>query len=165
MITNFIKIALRNLGRNKWYSFINITGLSVGMACCILLLLWVRDDLSFDKFHKNSDKIYRVITQAKIGDNTLRVPSAPVLLGKELNDEFPEVDNYARYRNIDGFWSVIYNDEFQQGVNIGLADESFFDIFDFEFDRAPGRSTVRSRTARSGTGRWAGRLPHRRSGH
>ena len=61
MFKNYLKIALRNIVRHKLYSTINIAGLAVGMARCILILLWVQDELSYDKFHENADYIYRVI--------------------------------------------------------------------------------------------------------
>ena len=60
MFRNYLKTALRNLVKHKVYSFICIFGLSVGLACCILILLFIRDELSFDKFHDNADHIYRV---------------------------------------------------------------------------------------------------------
>jgi putative ABC transport system permease protein len=55
---NYFKIAIRNILRHKVYSFINIMGLAVGMACCILILLWVQDEMSYDRFHENADDIY-----------------------------------------------------------------------------------------------------------
>jgi len=60
MLNNYLKITIRNVKKNKGYSFINIFGLAVGMACCILILLWVKDELSFDRFHDNADVIYRI---------------------------------------------------------------------------------------------------------
>ena len=60
MFNNYFKIVLRNLGKYKGHSFINIFGLAVGMGCCILILLWVRDELSYDRFHENAEKLYRV---------------------------------------------------------------------------------------------------------
>ena len=60
MFKNYVKIALRHLKKNKAYSFINIFGLSVGMACCLLIVLFVQDELSYDKFHDNADRIFRI---------------------------------------------------------------------------------------------------------
>ena len=60
MLRNYLKIALRNIKKHKGYSFINITGLAVGMACCTLILLYVRDELRYDRFHENADRIYRL---------------------------------------------------------------------------------------------------------
>ena len=61
MFKNYLKIAVRNIGKYRGYSFINITGLALGLACCILILLWIQDELSYDRFHENSNTIYRVV--------------------------------------------------------------------------------------------------------
>ncbi len=61
MLRNYIKIAFRNMKRHKGYSFINIAGLAVGIACTIIILLWVQDELSFDRFHENADQIHRIV--------------------------------------------------------------------------------------------------------
>ncbi|MGH7598069.1 MAG: ABC transporter permease, partial [bacterium] len=63
MLKNYLKIALRHLQRQKVYSFINLAGLAIGMACAILILLWVQDELSFDRFHNNAKNIYRVVSE------------------------------------------------------------------------------------------------------
>jgi len=64
MIKNYLKIALRNLRKHKGYTFINITGLAVGLACCLLIVLFVRDELSYDRYHDNADRIYRITLDA-----------------------------------------------------------------------------------------------------
>ena len=67
MLTNYLKVAVRNFLRHKMYSFINIFGLAVGIACCLLILLFIQDEISYDSFHKNADRIYRVNTDLKFG--------------------------------------------------------------------------------------------------
>ena len=69
MFKNHITVAIRTLLRHKVYSFVNISGLAVGIACCMLIMLFVQDELSYDKFHKNADRIYRVLWDARYGDN------------------------------------------------------------------------------------------------
>jgi len=69
MIKNFIKVAVRNLVKNKFYTSINIIGLAVGLATCLLILLYVLDELSFDKYNKNAERIFRVNNEVKFGDN------------------------------------------------------------------------------------------------
>jgi putative ABC transport system permease protein len=64
MIYNYIKIAIRNLSRNKVYSIINISGLSIGLACCMLILLYNKDEVSYDRFHKNAENIYRITSES-----------------------------------------------------------------------------------------------------
>ena len=65
MLSNYLKITFRNLFKYKAFSLINISGLAIGMTCCILILLWVLDELSFDRFHENSGDIYRIICRVK----------------------------------------------------------------------------------------------------
>ncbi|MEM9983740.1 MAG: ABC transporter permease, partial [Bacteroidota bacterium] len=68
MFRNYLKTAFRNLIKQKFYAIINILGLSVGIACCLLITFWVIDELSYDKFHQKSDQIYRTITDLKFGE-------------------------------------------------------------------------------------------------
>jgi len=96
MFANYLKIAFRNIRKQKGYSFINIFGLASGMACCLLILLWVQDELSFDKFHKNSENIYRVVQEADHAGQKVRLSRTPPLLGPVLKNEFPEIDKAAR---------------------------------------------------------------------
>ena len=70
MIRNYLKLTLRNLKKHKGYSFINIAGLAIGMACCILILLYVADELSYDNYHENVNRIYRVGAISSIGTTT-----------------------------------------------------------------------------------------------
>ena len=67
MWKNFLKIAYRNVLHHKGYSFINIAGLAIGMACCIIIMLWVQDELSYDKYHAKADRIYRLWVDANFG--------------------------------------------------------------------------------------------------
>jgi putative ABC transport system permease protein len=84
MFKNYFKIALRNLARQKGYSFINITGLAIGMACAIFILLWVQDELNFDGFHENKDNIFRVRHFSKMRGMKFMVLIHPVLLPRFL---------------------------------------------------------------------------------
>jgi len=94
MFKNYLKITLRNIEKHKGYSFINIVGLAIGIACCILILLWVRDELSFDMYHKNARQIYRV--GAQFGPTVEgRGAYTPPPLAEALLSEFPEVHHAA----------------------------------------------------------------------
>jgi len=73
LVFNYLKIALRRLRRHKGHSFINIAGLAVGMAACILMLIWVQNELSYDRFHKNADQIYRINIEDASGGITSRM--------------------------------------------------------------------------------------------
>ncbi|MGV3558688.1 ABC transporter permease [Larkinella arboricola] len=96
MLTNYLKIAWRNLLRNKTFSLINILGLALGMACSLLILLWVQDELSMDRFHANDDRIFRVMeNQAWAGQDVGTTPSTPGILAENLKKDFPEVEKAA----------------------------------------------------------------------
>jgi putative ABC transport system permease protein len=96
LLGSYFKVALREVRRQKGYSFINIVGLAVGMACVVLLLLWIQDELSFDRFHEKIDDIFIVSSLIKNESDRLQVPSVPGL-GPLLEDLFPEVEGSARF--------------------------------------------------------------------
>jgi putative ABC transport system permease protein len=128
MFKNYLKVALRNIRRHKGYSFINIAGLAIGMACCILILLWVQDELSYDRFHENAGDIYRVIQDIKFTDHSTTWAITQGPLGPSLKTDFPEIINATRitWRR----FRLTYNDESFDEV-IGMADGSIFEMFTF----------------------------------
>lgn len=128
MIQNYLKVAFRNMMRHKVFSFINITGLAIGMAVCFLILLWVQDELSYDRFHENADNIYRVNINDKNYGYVWTNVSIPV--GPALKDGFPEIIDAARYRD---FSSLVTRDKKKFDVIGAYADPSFFEIFSFPF--------------------------------
>ncbi len=99
MFKNYMKIALRNIRRHKGYSFINIFGLAVGIACCILIFLWVQDEFSYDKFHENGDNLYLVGTHQRLGARTAISSGTPPALGPAFKEEYPEIVNSVRFCN------------------------------------------------------------------
>ncbi len=97
MLYNYLKIALRNLMRHKVFSLINIFGLALGMTCCILIMLWVKDELSFDRFHRNADDLVRIISvQHYPGADDLITQSGPGVIGPSMAKELPEVARAIR---------------------------------------------------------------------
>ncbi|MFQ5629017.1 MAG: ABC transporter permease, partial [bacterium] len=96
MLGNYLKITFRNLVKYKSYSLINILGLALGMACCILIFLWVQDELSYDRFHKKADRIYRVESELQFANGPTIWPIAPALLAPAWRQDFPEVENAVR---------------------------------------------------------------------
>jgi putative ABC transport system permease protein len=137
MIKNYLKIAFRNLTRQKGYSLINITGLAIGMACAIFILLWVQDELSYDGFHENKDNIFRVATAFNEEGNTFYGAQTPAPVASFLKNNFPEIQKSTTVnfgwltgnsRNIIKFGEKsFYTDD------LILTDPSFFDIFSFPF--------------------------------
>ena len=128
MIKNYLKIAFRNLWKQKGYTFINIFGLAVGLACCIIILLYVAHELSYDKHHENSDRIYRVISKIDFSGNYLELATAPAPMGPTLRQDFPEVESAARIRPI-GSRTVKKGDISLNEQGFVLADSTIFDVF------------------------------------
>lgn len=131
MFRNYLKVALRNIKRYTGYSLINVVGLATGMTCCILILLWVQDELSFDRFHENSDRIYRLCLDANIG-SPLRAPVSMAPAGPAMVSEFPEVEGAARVVRPERV-SIEFEDMTFQEEDVSYADNSIFDIFTFPF--------------------------------
>ena len=132
MLKNYLRVALRNLKRYKTFSFINIIGLAVGTACCILIFLYVSDELSYDKFNVNADRIYRVYLQARIHNSDLNTATAPAPMGAAMLENIPEVENYTRVRNF-GFPVMRYKHKAFSEEKFYWADSTFFDIFTVQF--------------------------------
>jgi putative ABC transport system permease protein len=127
MFKNYLKVALRNIRKHKGYSLINIVGLAVGIACCILILLWVQDELSFDRFHKKGDNIYRVLQDVHLDrDVTWAINQGP--LGPALHVDIPEIVNYTR--GTARRFRIKYNDKCFDEI-VEFADPSLFEMFDF----------------------------------
>ena len=130
MIHNYGKVTFRNFRRQKAYSIINIAGLAVGMACCILILSYVRMELSYDKYHANASRIYRLIVNGSISGRDVHFASTNNPAGPVFVQEYPEVENAVRFRR----WHRIpvkHEDTtfFQEGIF--WADASVFDVFSF----------------------------------
>ena len=98
MFKNYLKIAARNLAKHKFYSFINIIGLAIGLACTMLILLYVQNEISYDKHHSNAKRIFRVQGEIQFGEKHFEMATAPAPLAAALIDEFPEVEASARLR-------------------------------------------------------------------
>jgi putative ABC transport system permease protein len=133
MIRNYFKIAFRSLSQSKVHSLINISGLSLGIACCILIALFVRDEFTFDRFHSKADRIFRVYAIEDWGENQRFIDtSTPFPMGPALKNNFPEIEHEVRINNISP--QVRVGDEvFAETVTI--AGTAFLDVFDFELTR------------------------------
>jgi len=130
MFKNYFKIAFRNIKNYKGYSFINILGLAVGMACCMLLLLWVQDEMSFDKFHEKAENIYRVELDLPRSTGTVHTRLTSYPLGGALQENIPEVKYAARLANIRGLMIRCGDKTFIED-EIRAVDPSFLQIFTF----------------------------------
>ena len=131
MFKNYMKIMFRNFIRQKTYSVINVTGLAAGMACSILIFAFVFYELSYDKYHANADRIYRVCMQLKLKGKGNPVPCTGPPLGPVLVREYPEVIDAVRFLPAEKI-SVRYNDVKFYETKAFYADNSVFDIFSFK---------------------------------
>ena len=139
MFKNYFKTAIRNLKRNKSYAVINITGLAVGIAASLLIFLLIQFETSFDNFHKNKDRIYRVVAETKTPDGVdySRATAFPVAQG--LRIDYPQLEHVGRIYEEEDVQITVINDDanatqkkFKEG-SVFFADPGFFDIFNFPF--------------------------------
>ena len=128
MIKNYFKIAFRNLLRNKGFSALNIVGLAVGMASAILILLWMQNEISYDKFHKNKDVLYEAWNRGTFNNKIQCWNSTPKILGPTLKQEYPEIADVARTNNQ---WFVTTVGLKQLSSHGLFADPSFLNMFSF----------------------------------
>lgn len=131
MFKNYLITAYRIIKRQKLYSFINIFGLAIGMACCIVILLLVRHELSFDRFHKKGDRIYRILANISFGDKSMITSQMYGPMGKRLAADYPEVIDYTRFFSTRKFLAH-YKDKQLYIDKTQYADASIFNIFDFK---------------------------------
>lgn len=132
MFKNYIKIAVRSLYKSKGTSAINILGLSIGMACCIIIFLFVQNELSYDKFHSKSDQTFRVLTiDEALGVSSNLVGITMPMLGVAMESNFPEVENKVRLLP-QGRQLINYEQQGFYTQNFAYAEPSLFDVFDFK---------------------------------
>jgi putative ABC transport system permease protein len=130
MFTNSYKVTVRNFRRQKLYSFINLLGLAVGMACCILILSYVHFEVTYDKFHDRADRIYRLTMDGNLASHPFNLASSNGAIGPSLRETLPEVEDVVRFRQRYRS-SVAYRDKlfFEEGIL--WADASVFEVFSF----------------------------------
>ena len=147
MLKSYLKITLRNIKRNKAYSIINIVGLAVGMTCCILITMWVVDELSFDRYHENADRIYRIGHELTLGGTSRSAPLVSLPMAPAIVSEYPEVIDAVRLSKVSRT-SVRYGDKDFYEEGILFADSSIFSIFSFPLVAGdPGNALTASYTA------------------
>ncbi len=129
MLKNYLKIAARNLLKHKAYSLINVLGLAIGMACCILILLYVQNELSYDRHHEKAGRIYRVASDTKFGGNHFQMAVTPAPLAEALVRDFPEVESAARFRGHGSFLIKKEGEPNFKEERVIFADNAIFDIF------------------------------------
>ena len=128
MFKNYFKIALRNLYRDKAFSFINLSGLAIGLACFILIMLWVQDELSFDRFHENEGNLYRVTMKNSSMDKFWAI--TPLALSNAIKIGYPEIENSTRYTNLPINFLFEHQDK-RIEFGTAMVDPAFFKMFTF----------------------------------
>lgn len=142
MIRNYFKVAIRNLFKDSFYSFINIFGLSIGITACLLIMLYVNNELSYDKFHKDHERIYRVTTKAQMSETQimdLGVTSAP--LADRFRNDIEEIESITRLFQLNR--TVKYRENVFQEDAMLFADSTFFDVFDFSILQGDAKSMLK----------------------
>ncbi|MFN8306816.1 MAG: ABC transporter permease [Ferruginibacter sp.] len=129
MFKNYLKVALRNLWKNKGYSAINIFGLAIGLATCLLIALYVTDELSYDRHFKNADRIYRINSDIRFGGGDLHMTQTSDMMGELLKKDYPQVEEYTRIYSNDGSKLIRKGNEYINEDRVANADSTFFSVF------------------------------------
>jgi len=142
MLQNYLKIALRNLLRNRVYSAINIFGLALGVACCLLLTLYIQDEVSYDKHHQRSEDVYRIVThfQSDLGFDKLGSASPPIAM--TLKDEIPEVESATRVVSSFAKSLIRYRENLFYEPNGFLADSTLFDVLTYDLKEGNSKKAL-----------------------
>jgi putative ABC transport system permease protein len=128
MYKSYFIIAWRNILRNKGYTAINILGLSIGIAACILIALYVQFELSYDRFNLKADRVYRVNNEIKFGDNHLDLAVTNAIFGETAKHDFQQIETYARLTWYGSLLIKKGNENIREG-NVAWADSTLFDVF------------------------------------
>ena len=129
MFRNYLTIIVRNLLRQRGYSAINVLGLAIGLASCILMLLYVQDELSYDQHHEQKDRIYRIVINRTAEGRTDEWARTPPAWGPVLMEEYPEIERFTRWKPPDSSWLIGYGEERHEEKYFVFADSTVFDIF------------------------------------
>ena len=134
MIRNNFLTAFRSFIKNKVYTLINVFGLAMGMACTIIIILYVIDELSFENQHQQGDNIYRVITLGKVGDNEINTANASLPIGGVMKQEFPFIKQFVRVKRGSNM-SVIHEKDAYNEHRFYFVDSNVAEVFTIPFVR------------------------------
>lgn len=131
MLKNYLLTSLRNLWKYRFYSFINTVGLAIGLCCFLFILLFVKDEWSYDRFHEKADRIYRINFDGYAFEQELNFAVVGAQVGPIIRNEYPEIEQQCRFRER-GSYTVSYENESYREDHWIFADSTFFDVFSFE---------------------------------
>ena len=132
MFRNYLKVAVRNIARYKFYSAINVLGMTIGLTACLVIILYVADELSYDKFNRNAERIYQVGLHAKLGGQDIRVANTCPPMGPALVAEIPEVESSTRIAPYYGEPAIKFGDKVFAETKVFFVDSNFFQFFDYK---------------------------------
>ncbi|MFO7732567.1 MAG: ABC transporter permease [Candidatus Aminicenantes bacterium] len=141
LVWSYFQVALRKIRRQKGYAFINIAGLAVGLACSVLMMLWIGEEKGFDRFHQNAASIYRLVTETRSETAAILDARAPTPAAPALRDEFPEVKDFCRFRT-NKTYGIRLGDQVSFTDVVGIADPSFFTMFTFPFVKGDPKTSL-----------------------
>ena len=133
MFKNYLRTILRGISKHKMASAINIVGLAIGIGCSLLILMYVQYELSYDGYHENVDRIYRVSLHGTLGGNDINAAATPYPMAAALENEFPEIEAAVRLRRFNSETLVSRNDTNFQETEVFHTDPTFFKIFSYFF--------------------------------
>jgi len=132
MIRNYLKVAVRNLLKHKGYTFINILGLAVGIAASVLIFIYITHEMSYDKFHENADRTYRITADwSNNGDSRIHQLGTPYILAQTIREKYPQVESITQLSGPVGDLILRYRDTAFKETDAFCAEPSFFDVFSF----------------------------------
>jgi putative ABC transport system permease protein len=146
MFKNYLRIAIRNLSKDKFYSAINVLGLALGITSCLLIMIFISDELSYDRMHHKAERIYRVNEFMETDGSGERSSSLPFIVGSTLASEYPSIiENQVRLFNYQSPTLLLENKQTNMAFNekrMFFADSTFFDVFDFELTKGDRRTAL-----------------------
>jgi len=131
MLFSYLKIAFRHLIKNKVYAFVSIFGLALGVTCCVLISLYISDELSYDSWHKDSDRIYRIQSELNL-NGEINAALANLAVGPTLVDDYPEVESFTRFMSFGQNVELTYEDQLYKEDRFWFSDSTLFDVFTYE---------------------------------
>jgi putative ABC transport system permease protein len=144
MIRNYLKVALRNLLKHKCYTFINILGLAVGIAASVLIFIYITHEMSYDKFHENADRTYRITADwSNNGDSRIHQLGTPYILAQTIWEKYPQVESITQISGPVGDLILRYRDTAFKETDAFCAEPSFFDVFSFPLIKGNPETSLR----------------------
>src|SRR5450432_4135939 len=140
MLKNYFKTAIRNLARNKVFSIINISGLAIGMASTILILLWIKNEMGYDRFYAKTERIYMMYNRDRINGSMLAIDQTPTVMAPTLKQDYPEVEDAIR---VNGITFLLTVGEKHLNVRGAFADSGFLSVFNFPLLKGDAEKTLK----------------------